>query len=128
MINKTFVGVFAHPLEKGLVSSCVVAWAERYESIEQLVPDPSGHSGYTLRIKSAEEIMWEQHLTFRVSQGGEFSWVYITLGNRAMETTGLPSDDIALCLEVLIELPHLTEVVRGEQEKRLDELEALGWL
>lgn len=70
--------------------------------------------------------MWETHLQFRILHGGEFAWVYLSLDRRAIETTGLASDQLSLCLQVLTELPGITEIISQENERRLDALEAEG--
>ena len=43
-----------------------------------------------------------------------------------METTGLLDDACTLCLDVLLELPGMAEIIDQKNDKRLDELEAEG--
>jgi hypothetical protein len=45
-----------------------------------------------------------------------------------METTGLPSDQISVCLDVILGLPGLVEVIDQHDDKRLDQLEAEGMM
>ena len=44
----------------------------------------------------------------------------------AMETTGFQDAEISFCLEVLLELPDVAEVVDEKNQRRLDELEKAG--
>ncbi len=123
MTSKTYVAVFAQPLDQTLIEGCVTSWLERFESVEQLVPENGFGADYGLAITKLEDLMWAPHLQFRVTQGIDFSWVYVTMDKRAIETTSLPSDEISLCLDVLLELPQVTEIVDGSDDRRLDELE-----
>lgn len=66
------------------------------------------------------------HLQFRVIQGDDFSWAYLTRGRRVIETTGLPNEKIPLSLDILLELTGVTEVVDQSDDRRLDELERDG--
>lgn len=122
MIQKGFVAVFEKALDRNLISECVVSWLDRFEKVEQVVPKMEG----TLEVKEARDIMWEPHLQFRVLNGDQFSWVYLSLDKLAMETTGFQDAEISLCLEVLLELPNVAEVVDEKNQKRLDELEKAG--
>jgi hypothetical protein len=70
--------------------------------------------------------MWEPHLQFRVLNGDQFSWVYVSLDKPAMETTGFQDAEISLCLDVLLELPNVAEVVDEKNHRRLEELEKAG--
>ena len=126
MISKGFVGIFSSPLTRELVSECAASWLARFERVEQVTPDPGAVS--TVILKQPEDIMWETNLQFRVMNGEEFAWIYLTLDKRCMETSGLPSEEIALCLEVLLELPEIANVVDQRNEKKLDELEQEGLL
>ena len=128
MINKTYVAVFSQPLTQTLIEQCVTSWLERFESVEQLVPENGFGADYGLAITKLEDLMWAEHLQFRVSQGIDFTWIYVTMNRRAIETTGLPTEDISLYLDVLLELPSVTELVDGIDEHRLDELEKEGIL
>jgi hypothetical protein len=119
MDRKGFIAVFESDLDKEQISECVGSWLERFEKVEQVVPKMEG----TLEVKSAKEIMWEPHLQFRVLNGEQFSWVYASLDKRSMETTGFQDAEISFCLEVLLELPGVAEVIDEKNQRRLDELE-----
>jgi len=122
MIQKGFIAVFEQELDRALVAECVVSWLERFEKVEQVIPKMEG----TLEVKAVEEIMWEQHLQFRVLNGEQFAWVYVSLDKRGMETTGFQDAEISFCLEVLLELPSLAEVIDEKNQRRLEELEKAG--
>jgi hypothetical protein len=122
MIQKGFVAVFEKALDRALISECVASWLERFEKVEQVVPNMEG----TLEVKEPSEIMWEPHLQFRVIKGEQFSWVYVSLDKLAMETTGFQDAEISFCLEVLLELPRVAEVVDEKNQRRLEELEKAG--
>ncbi len=128
MISKTYVAVFSRPLDQELITQCALSWVARFEKVEQLVPQNGFGGDHGLSITQAADLMWAPHLQFRVTQGLDFSWIYLTMDRRAIETSSLPSDEIAICLDVLLELPHVTEIVDGLDERRLDELEAEGIL
>jgi hypothetical protein len=95
---------------------------ERFEKVEQVAPKME----FTLEIKGAKEIIWDPLLQFRVSNGEQFAWAYITLEKNTMETTGFADAEISFCLEVLLELPDVTEIVDEKNQRRLDELEKAG--
>ena len=122
MIQKGFIAVFEQELDRALVAECVVSWLERFEKVEQVVPRMEG----TLEVKEPSEIMWEPNLQFRVLNGEQFAWVYVSLDTRAMETTGFQDAEISFCLEVLLELPGVAEVIDEKNQRRLDELEKAG--
>ncbi len=129
MISQGYVAVFAKPLTRELISSCVESWLTRFEGIEQVAPHTGSGPGFTLKVKSPADVMWAaDSLQFRVLQDASFAWLYLTQNRQAIETTGLPDEGGSLCLDVLLELPHVTEIVREEDERRLDELEAEGLL
>ena len=128
MTNKTFVAVLSEPLTQVLVEKCALSWIERFDTLEQLVPENGFGADYGLAITKAEDLMWAPHLQFRVSHGIDFTWIYLTLDRRAIETTGFPNESISLCLEVLLELPSVVEIIDGVDEKRLDALEKEGLL
>jgi hypothetical protein len=119
MDRKGFIAVFESGLGKTEISQCVESWLERFEKVEQVVPMMEG----TLEVRAAKEIMWEPNLQFRVLNGEQFAWVYVSLDKRAMETTGFQDAEISFCLEVLLELPGLAEVIDEKNQRRLDELE-----
>ena len=95
---------------------------ERFEKVEQVVPKMEG----TLEVKEARDIMWEPNQQFRVLNGEQFAWVYVSLDKRAMETTGFQDAEISFCLEVLLELPNVAEVIDEKNQRRLNELEKAG--
>ncbi len=122
MDKKGFVAVFEKALDRARVSECVASWLERFEKVEQVVPQMEG----TLEVKEPSEIMWEPNLQFRVLNGDQFAWVYASLDKLAMETTGFQDAEISFCLEVLLELPDVAEVVDEKNQRRLDQLEKAG--
>jgi hypothetical protein len=122
MLQKGFIAVFESALDQARISECVASWLERFEKVEQVVPGMEG----TLEVKSPGEIMWEPNMQFRVLNGDQFSWVYVSLDKLAMETTGFQDAEISLCLEVLLELPAVAEVIDEKNQRRLDELEKAG--
>src|SRR5277367_3929230 len=122
MDQKGFIAVFEKDLGKPEISEVVASWLARFEKVEQVIPKMEG----TLEVKTTEEIMWEQNLQFRVLNGEQFAWVYISLNRRGVETTGFQDAEISFCLEVLLELPGIAEVVDERNQRRLDELERAG--
>jgi hypothetical protein len=125
MISKGFVGVFDTPFTKEQVGAFVDAWIGSQFQVEQVCPGP--HAGNTtVSIAAAGDVLWEDHLQFRVLSGVIFSWVYLTLGRRVIETSGMPDDGNTLPLDVLLDLPGLEEVVDQANDRRLDELEKEG--
>jgi hypothetical protein len=122
MVQKGFIAVFEKALTKADIAACVASWLERFEKVEQVVPNMEG----TLEVAGPDEIMWEPNLQFRVISGEQFAWVYVSLDKRAMETTGFQDAEISMCLEVLLELPGVAEVIDERNQRRLDELEKAG--
>jgi hypothetical protein len=122
MDKKGFIAIFEKELGRPEVSECIASWLGRFEKVEQVVPGMEG----TLEVKEPSEIMWESNLQFRVLSGEQFAWVYTSVGKRAMETTGFQDAEISFCLEVLLELPGIAEVVDEKNQRRLDELEKAG--
>src|SRR5271170_7211276 len=122
MLQKGYVAVFEKALDRASVSECVASWLERFEKVEQVVPRMEG----TLEVREPSEIMWEPHMQFRVLNGDQFSWVYVSLDRRGMETTGFQDAEISFCLEVLLELPGIAEVVDEKNQRRLEQLEKAG--
>jgi len=122
MIQKGFIAVFEDAFGLPEISECVASWLDRFEKVEQVIPGMEG----TLEVKKPSEIMWESNLQFRVLNGEQFAWVYVSLDKRAMETTGFQDAEISFCLEVLLELPGIAEVVDEKNQRRLDELEKAG--
>jgi hypothetical protein len=122
MVQKGFIAVFEEALDRAQISECVASWLERFEKVEQVVPKMEG----TLEVKEPSEIMWEPNLQFRVMNGEQFAWAYVSLDKRAMETTGFQDAEISFCLEVLLELPGVAEVIDEKNQRRLDQLEKAG--
>ena len=122
MVKKGFIAVFEQPLDRSRISECVASWLDRFEKVEQVIPKMEG----TLEVKEPSEIMWEPNLQFRVTNGEQFAWVYASLDKPAMETTGFQDAEISFCLEVLLELPAIAEVVDEKNQRRLEELEKAG--
>jgi len=122
MVQKGFIAVFEEALDRAHISECVASWLERFEKVEQVIPGMEG----TLEVKEPSEIMWEPNQQFRVMNGEQFAWVYLSLDKRAMETTGFQDAEISFCLEVLLELPGVAEVIDEKNQRRLDELEKAG--
>ena len=122
MVQKGFIAVFEKALTKADISECVLSWLERFEKVEQVIPNMEG----TLEVKEPGELMWEPNLQFRVINGEQFAWVYVSLDRRAMETTGFQDAEISFCLEVLLELPGIAEVIDEKNQRRLEELERAG--
>lgn len=127
MNSKGYVALFEAPLDREIICLIVESWLERFERVEQITPEP-GLSASALEITNRGEIMWEPNLQFRVINGDDFSWVYITQNQRVIETTGFPSEEISLCLDVLLELDGVAEIIDEHNDKRLDQLEAEGLL
>lgn len=129
MISQGYVAVFAKPLEKTLIEQIVAAWLGRYESVEQVAPHTGKGPDFTLSVKEPKDIMFASDaLQFRVLEQAHFAWVYLTVNRRAMETSGLPGEEHSMALDVLLDLPHVTEIVTEQDDKRLDELEEEGIL
>ena len=122
MVVKGFIAVFEKALTKAEIRECVMSWLERFEKVEQVIPNMEG----TLEVKEPGELMWEPNLQFRVINGEQFAWVYVSLERRGMETTGFQDAEISFCLEVLLELPGIAEVIDEKNQRRLDELEKAG--
>jgi hypothetical protein len=125
MISKGYVGLFAEAFTKAHVGAFVGVWLGAGLKIEQVCPGPlAGNT--TISIKEPSDVLWEPNLQFRVLDEITFSWAYLTLGKRVMETSGLPEEGNVLPLEILAELPGLTEVIDQVNDRRLDQLEAQG--
>jgi hypothetical protein len=125
MISKGYVGLFAEAFTQAQVGAFVGVWLGSGLQVEQVCPGPlAGNT--TISIKEPSDILWEPNLQFRVLNEVTFSWAYLTLGKRVMETSGLPEEGNILPLEILAELPGLTEVIDQINDRRLDQLEAQG--
>jgi hypothetical protein len=129
MISQGYVAIFAQPLTPDLIAEIVQSWLTRFEKVEQLAPHTGNGPGFTLQVKEVKDIMLgTDALQFRVLEQTHFSWVYLTQHRRAIETSGLPGELGSLSLDVLLELPHVLEIVGENDERRLDQLEAEGVL
>jgi len=122
MNQKGFVAVFERDLAKANIAECVASWIGRFEKVEQVIPNMDG----TLEVREPEQLMWESNMQFRVINGEQFAWIYVSLDKRAVETTGFQDGEISFCLEVLLELPGVAEIVDEKNQRRLDELERGG--
>jgi hypothetical protein len=125
MISRGYVAVFAEPHSEDSIRIIVESWLERFSRVEQVVPGAQAGNS-TVTLTSAKEFLPSDHLQFRVIQGEDFSWAYLTRGRRVIETTGLPHEKIALCLDILLEIQGVTEIVDQSDDRRLDELERDG--
>lgn len=125
MISRGYVAVFAQPHSDGSIRNILDSWMSRFERVEQVVPgNQAGNT--TVALGTPDELLKSDHLQFRVIQDEDFAWAYLTRGRRVIETTGMPSEKIALCLDILLELPGVTEIVDQHDDRRLDELERDG--
>ena len=125
MISHGYVAVFAEPHTDDSIRMFLESWLARFEKVEQVVPGVQA-GNTTTAIRQPQDLIPADHLQFRVIQGGDFAWAYLTRGRRVIETTGLPQEKIALCLDMLLELPGVTEIVDQHDDRRLDELERDG--
>lgn len=125
MISRGYVAVFAHPHTDDSIQEILDSWMSRFERVEQVVPGTQA-GNTTITLANSGELLKADHLQFRVIQGQDFSWAYLTRGRRVIETTGLPNEKIALCLDILLELTGVTEIVDQHDDRRLDELERDG--
>lgn len=125
MISRGYVAVFAQPHTDQSIQAILDSWMSRFERVEQVVPGTQA-GNTTVTLANSGELLKADHLQFRVIQGGDFAWAYLTRGRRVIETTGLPHEKIALCLDILLELVGVTEIVDQHDDRRLDELERDG--
>ena len=125
MISHGYVAVLAEPHADDSIRKILESWLARFEKVEQVVPGVQA-GNTTTAIQQPLDLIPADHLQFRVIQGGDFAWAYLTRGRRVIETTGLPQEKIALCLDILLELPGVTEIVDQHDDRRLDELERDG--
>ena len=129
MISQGYVAIFSHPLAPELIGEIVQSWLTRFEKVEQVAPHTGKGPGFTLAVKEPKYIMYANDaLQFRVVEQAHFSWIYLTVNRRAIETSGFPGEEASLSLEVLLELPYVVEIIPEEDDRRLDELEAEGIL
>lgn len=125
MISRGYVAVFAQPHTDASIQAMLDSWMSRFERVEQVIPGTQA-GNTTITLANSGELLKADHLQFRVIQGQDFAWAYLTRGRRVIETTGLPHEKIALCLDILLELPEVTEIVDQHDDRRLDELERDG--
>jgi hypothetical protein len=122
-----FVGVFQEPFERSHVEAFVSRWLHAFERVEQVVPGPG--VGCTVELYGAEDILWEQHMQFRILDGESAAWVYLSLDRRCVEVTAWQTaGSLQLSLDLLVELPGLTEVVPESDQERIDQLVKEGAL
>lgn len=127
MISKGYVGLFSKSIDRNVMHKIIECWLERFEKLEQLVPgDAQGTSA--LSIKSTTDMMWHKNMEFRAIQGEEFTWIYVQADSKVMETSGFPSEQLSLSVDVFVDLPGIIEIIDDEDEKRLNELEKQGIL
>ena len=125
MISRGYVAVFALAHSDESILGILDSWMSRFQRVEQVVPGTQA-GNTTITLANSAELLKADHLQFRVIQGDDFAWAYLTRGRRVIETTGLPHEKIALCLDILLELPGITEIVDQHDDRRLDELERDG--
>jgi len=125
MISRGYVAIFSEPHTDSSIRLILQSWLDRFERVEQIIPGAQAGNS-TVTLTSPQELLPGDHLQFRILVGGDFTWAYLTRGRRVIETTGLPSEKIALCLDVLLELNGITEIVDQSDDRRLDELERDG--
>ncbi len=128
MISKGFVAISSEAISDAVICDYIQSWLSRFERVEQVSP-LDRNSNTTIHIRSIEDYLPYEQVQFRILDGGDFAWVYITRARYAIETTGFPSDNqISLCLEVLLELPAINEIIEDTDDARLCALEAEGIL
>jgi len=127
MDSKGYVAIFTEPVGKEEVRDFVQVWLDQYPRLEQVCPG-QGAGTVTLKIEKVDALLWEKNLQFRVMSGEDFTWIYLDLDGRVLETSGLPFETNTLPLDVLVELEGIQEVIDQKNEKRLEELEKAGLL
>lgn len=125
MISRGYVAVLAEPHTDDSIRKFIESWLARFERVEQVVPGVQA-GNTTTALQAPKDLIPSDHLQFRVILGTDFAWAYLTRGRRVIETTGLPHEKISLCLDILLELPGVTEIVDQHDDRRLDELERDG--
>jgi hypothetical protein len=120
-----YVALFNSPLGEEAIRGIVEVWLESCERVEQVVPNQIA----TTRLEKTGDIMWGRHMQFRLLNGDQFAWAYLTANSRSIETTGMPNGDKpSLCLTVLTELPDVVRVIEDTNHDELDALEEEGLL
>lgn len=125
MISRGYVAVFSEAHTDASIRSILESWLERFPRVEQVIPGAQAGNS-TITLTSPDELLPSDHLQFRIIQGEDFTWAYLTRGRRVIETTGLPNEKISLSLDILLELGGVTEIVDQSDDRRLDELERDG--
>jgi len=125
MISRGYVAVFSEAHTDASIRSILESWLERFTRVEQVIPGAQAGNS-TITLASPDELLPSDHLQFRIIQGEDFTWAYLTRSRRVIETTGLPNEKIALSLDILLELVGVTEIVDQSDDRRLDELERDG--
>ena len=127
MISKGYVGLFTEELTQGQITEFALCWLNLFDRVEQVYPGKDAGTA-TFTVHRIEDILWDKNLQFRVIAGDDFAWIYANLGQRVMETSGLPEAGNLAPLHALLELPGLEEIIDQANERRLDQLEAEGLL
>ena len=84
MISRGYVAVFAEPHTDESIRTILESWLARFEKVEQVVPGiQAGNT--TTAIQSPQDLIPSDHLQFRVIQGQDFAWAYLTRGRRVIE-------------------------------------------
>jgi hypothetical protein len=125
MISRGYVAVFSEAHTDASIRSILESWLERFPRVEQVIPGAQAGNS-TITLASSDELLPSDHLQFRIIQGEDFTWAYLTRNRRVIETTGLPNEKISLSLDILLELGGVTEIVDHSDDRRLNELERDG--
>ncbi len=123
-MSKGYIAVFGHEIDKHTMRDCMEVWLGQFDRIEQVAPGSRSES--TIIIASTSQMLWEENLQYRAMADDNFAWIYVTLGSRIMETSGLDYEDNLIPLEVFTELHGVDEVIDARNERRLEELEKEG--
>ena len=91
MISRGYVAVFAEPHSDASIRTLVASWLDRFSRVEQVIPGAQAGNS-TVTLTSSGELLPSDHLQFRIIQGDDFCWAYLTRGRCVIETTGLPSE------------------------------------
>ncbi len=122
---KGFVAVFRSPLDEEAIQKIVSIWLHTCDQVEQVIPSQIA----TLRLHDVSEMIRTKHMQFRLLQGNEFAWAYITTNTHCIETTGLSNgEQPSLSLTALTGLPNLLRVIQDTDHRALDALEQQGLL
>ena len=120
-----FVAVFGTPVTASTTRAFVASWLDRYEQVEQVL----GQEVATVKLGEPSDLLDDENPTFRVVNGPQYAWVYVTHGARVVETTGTPNgEEVSLSLELLTELPGVERIVPTSDERKMEALEQEGLL